>query len=175
MRAHRSQFSFPTASALWIRFFFLGTIYFCHENPIQITGHLRLRSFCVFPPPPSICRCHTAASITSKVGDFDQTSSSSECALLLASNSSQFGANIWSNVANLNVKTALKPTWWPPTSDSRPQKTFRRATTIRPKGFWKVEIEYPNKSNHKNRGSKRSFAVLKNKYQIQIEKMKNNM
>ena len=113
MRAHRSQFSFPTASALWIRFFFGGTINFCHENPIQITGHLRLRSFCVFPPPPSICRCHTAASITSKVGDFDQTSSSSECALLLASNSSQFGANIWSNVANLNVKTALKPTWWP--------------------------------------------------------------
>ena len=92
------------------KIFFLGTFYFCHENPIQITGHLRLRSFCVFPPPPSICRCHTAASITSKVGDFDQTSSSSECALLLASNSSQFGANIWSNVANLNVKTALKPT-----------------------------------------------------------------
>ena len=95
------------------KIFFWGTINFCHENPIQITGHLRLRSFCVFPPPPSICRCHTAASITSKVGDFDQTSSSSECALLLASNSSQFGANIWSNVANLNVKTALKPTWWP--------------------------------------------------------------
>ena len=119
------------------------------------------------PFPPSICRCHTAASITSKVGDFDQTSSSSECALLLASNSSQFGANIWSNVANLNVKTALKPTWWP--HDLRfvlkrrsAESTTRYVLWV----FWKVVIEYPNKSNHKTEVWK---EICWKKKSIQIE------